>query len=295
MRRSLILPLLFACALTGTVSAQSYRGTVNEGNERYRAKEYDAAREQYEKAATADPERPESYFNAGNAAYRLDDIKTALAEYEKAGLRLTSPQQIAATLYNAGNVFLNAAEKGTENPVLRQSAGAQEGNATADDGRMEGYRQAIDFYKKSLKLNPENQEARYNLTYARKKLEELRKQQQDQKQDKNQQQKQDKDQQQKQNKQDQQQQDNNKQQDQQKNDQQKKDQQDQQQNQKSEQQEKAKPEQQQQPQPQPEREQQISKQQAEQILRALQREEKDLQKKKRQQQQGRRISVEKDW
>lgn len=288
MRQMMFLLILSGYALTASAPAQSYRGMVNEGNERYHAKEYDAAREHYEKAATADPERPESHFNAGNAAYRLDDIKTALAEYEKAGLRFTNPGQIAGTLYNAGNVFLNAADNGAENPVLQQSAGTEAAGAQGADVRMEGYRQAIALYKKSLKLNPDNQDARYNLTYARKKLEELRKEQQQQNQNKDQQQKQDK----QDKKQDQQQQDKNKQEEQQKKDQQDQQQQ-QQQNQKGEQQqEKAKPEQQQQPQP--EREQQISKQQAEQILRALQREEKDLQKKKRQQ-QGRRISVEKDW
>jgi Ca-activated chloride channel homolog len=283
MQIPLILAAILLVAAPAFLAGQSYRGTVNEGNELYRQKQYDAAREKYERAATVEAERPESYFNSGNTAYRSDDIKAALEEYEKAGLRFRDKQRISQTLYNAGNTFLNAAEKGAENPML-QAAGEK-----TEDLRMEGYRQAIEMYKKALKLNPGDDDARYNLTYARKKLEDLQKQQQNQDQNKDKQQQKQKE---KDKEQDQQNQDKNKQEEQQKKDQQDKDQQ-KQQNQKGEnEQDKAKQEQQKQPQP--DKDQQMSKQQAEQILRALQREEKDLQKKKRQE-QGRRVDVEKDW
>lgn len=274
---TLVVALLLTAA---AVQAQSYRGAVNEGNDRYERKQYDKARDSYRSAATVEPDRPESYFNAGNAAYRSDDVKAALEQYEKAGFRVRDKETLARTLYNAGNTFLNAAEKGVDNPALQQAAGEQAGNL-----QMEGYKQAIELYKKSLKLDPHDEDARYNLTYARKKLEDLRKQQQNQKQDqkKNQQQKQDKNE---------DQQNKDKQDQQQKKD--KQDQQQQKQDQKdNEQKEQAKKNEQQQ-QPKPEKQQNMSKQQAEQILRALQRDERDLQKKKRQQQSG-RVSVEKDW
>ncbi len=267
------------------LDAQSYRSAVNEGNEYYNTQKYDRATEKYEQAAVDEPERPESYFNAGNAAYRNENIKAALEQYEKAGVRVKDRETLARTLYNAGNTFLNAADKGTENPVLKEAAGDQAGNL-----QMEGYKQAIEMYKKTLKLTPGDEDARYNLTYAKKKLEDLKKQEQnknqDQKKDQKQKQKDDK-------KQDQKNKDKNKQEEQQKKD--KQDQQQQKkQNQKSdEEKEKAKKEEQKQ-QPKSEKEQNMSKQQAEQILRALQRDEKDLQKKKRKK-QGNRVNVEKDW
>lgn len=281
-RLRVLLVLTAVCACSAPLSAQSYRSTVNEGNELYRQQQYDNARQKYEAAGIGEPERPESFYNAGNAAYRSNDVEAALKQYEQAGTRFRDRERIARTLYNAGNTFLNAAEQGADNPVLQQAAGEQAG-----DLRKEGYRQAIDMYKKALKLDPTDADARYNLTYAKKKLEELEQQEknQDKNQDQKQQQKQDKQDKQ----QDQQNQDKNRQEEQQKQD--KQDQQQQQQkNQKGDEQEKAKPEQQQPEQ----KEQQMSKQQAEQILRALQREEKELQKKKRQQ-QGRRVNVEKDW
>ncbi|MFZ1730641.1 MAG: tetratricopeptide repeat protein [Bacteroidota bacterium] len=283
MKRHFIMTLSLLFMYGFAAQAQSYRGTVNEGNDFYNAKKYDRAREKYEQAAVSEPERPESYFNAGNAAYRSDDIKSALEQYEKAGLRVKDRETLGRTLYNAGNTFLNAADKGVENPVLKQAAGEQAGNL-----QMEGYKQAIEMYKKALKVDPTDQDARYNLTYARKKLEDLQKQDKNQDKNKDQKQKQKDDK-----KQDQQNKDKNKQEEQQKKD--KKDQEQQQkQNQKSdEQKEKAKKDEQQQ-QPKPQKEQNMSKQQAEQILRALQRDEKDLQKKKRQK-QGSRVNVDKDW
>lgn len=294
MRVPGILTVCFILALPAAMAAQSYRGSVNDGNELYEQKKFDEARQKYEAASVTDPERPESYFNSGNASYRSFSnpegatdpkmIERALKEYEQAGMRFRDRERIAGTLYNAGNVFLAAAEKGGDNPVLQQAADGQAG-----DLRKEGYRQAIEMYKKALKLDPSDADARYNLTYAKKKLEELEQQQQNQDKNKDQKQQQKQDKQDKQ--QDQQNQDKNKQEEQQKQDKQDEQQQKQQNEKGDDQKEKAKPDQQQQPQ---KSEQQMSKQQAEQILRALQREEKELQKKKRQQ-QGRRVNVEKDW
>lgn len=273
-----MLPMGFAvllCFGAAALHAQSYRASVNDGNEAYRQQQYDAALKRYNQASKKDGERMESRFNSGNVHYRNGDVKSALKSYEEAGKRAASKEQLAATLYNAGNVFLDAAEKGGDNPMLQQA-----GNNDARALQMEGYKQAIELYKKTLKLQPGDADARYNLTYARKKLEELQQQQQNQNQDqKQQQQKQDK-------QQDQQKQDKSKQEEQQKQD--KKDQQQQQQQNQKDQQQKqqAKPQQQKQP--------QMSKQQAEQILRALERQEKDLQKKKREEVPA-RISVDKDW
>ncbi|MCB2204378.1 tetratricopeptide repeat protein [bacterium] len=280
--RTRILIVILLSMTAATLSAQSYRSTVNEGNEYYSQQEYDRAREKYEQASVEEPDRVESYFNNGNAAYRADDIKAALEAYEKAGTRVENPDQLATTFYNAGNTFLQAADKGMENPLLQQAAGGQGG-----DMRMQGYLHAIDMYKRALKLRPADEEARYNLTYAKKKLEELQQQQQNKDQNKDQK----KDQKQDKNK-DQDQKDKSKDEQQQKKDQQQQDQQQQQNQKDQDQKEDAKKNEQQKSKP--EQEQKMSKQQAEQILRALEREEKALQKKKRAKVNA-RANVEKDW
>jgi Ca-activated chloride channel homolog len=272
-----ILCFILLLSLPGSVMlAQSYRSMVNDANTSYSGQQYDKARDGYTRATVENPDRIEAWFNHGNAAYRSDDVQAALKKYEAAALRARNKKEVATTLYNAGNVFLNAAEKGLENAALQQAG--QDANAL----RMEGYRQAIEMYKQSLKLNPKDDDARYNLTYARKKLEEMQQQQQQQNQQdqQKQDQKQDKEQ-------DQQQQDKSKQQDQQKQEQQDQQQQQEQNQKDQQQQQQARPEQQQ-------RQPQMSRQQAEQILRALERQEKELQKEKRKQTPV-RISVDKDW
>ena len=282
MIRILVNITVLVTLCTAGASAQSYRSSVNEGNDHFENKEYKKAAELYDRAAVKNPDRIESYFNRGNAAYREDDVKTALENYEKAGKRITRASELAGTMYNAGNTFLNAAEKGAENPVLMQKAGGD-----AQQLRMEGYRQAIEMYKRVLKIDPSDEDARYNLTYAKKKLEDMKNQQnnqkQDQKQDKNKDDKNKDDKNQDKNKQDQ------------KDKQDKQDEQNQkQQNQKDQQknEDKAKPDQKEQSQP--EKKHNMSKQQAERILNALEQDEKDLQKEKRQKVNA-RVQVDKDW
>jgi hypothetical protein len=133
------------------------------------------------------------------------------------------------------------------------------------------YQEAVKSYIESLKLNPNDQDTKYNLSYALAKLREQ--QQQQNKNDKN-----------KDNKQDQQKDKQN--QDQQKKDQEKQDQQKQNQQQQKQDQQQQKPQQGQ--------EKKMAKADAERILDVLKNSEKDVQKKLRVR-QGVRVKTEKDW
>jgi Ca-activated chloride channel family protein len=135
---------------------------------------------------------------------------------------------------------------------------------------------AINAYKKTLRSNPQDVDAKYNLSYAE---EMLKKQQQEQKQNKDQK-KQDKKDQQDKDKKDQKDKQDQKDKDQQKQDQQ----QDKDQDQKDDKQE-------QRPQGQPSK---LSQQQAEQLLNALQQEEKKLQDKMKKG-KGVPVKLQKDW
>ena len=72
MKRFLLFAFLML--LSKPSSAQSYRSTVNSGNDAYKQKQYDAAAKKYDEAAKKDPERMESYYNRGNVAYRNEDV-----------------------------------------------------------------------------------------------------------------------------------------------------------------------------------------------------------------------------
>ena len=134
--------------------------------------------------------------------------------------------------------------------------------------------ESIEEYKESLKLNPNDQEVKYNLSYA---INMKNNQQQDQ-QNQDQQQDQDKNEDQK---------NDNQNQDQQDKEQENKDQQQQQDQQQNEESKQDNTKQQQQ-------EQKISKEEAERILEALKDNEKDLQKELRKI-KGKRVKTEKDW
>ncbi len=252
-----ILTLSLILTLASPVFAQSYRSLVNDGNDLYEEKRYDDAIVKYKKGAEAEPERRESYFNMGNAYYRSSRHKEAVEAYQKAIPRVLKKKQAADALYNIGDAFLDMAEKAEK---------TAQANPQAGDMIMKGYQNAIRAFKETLKLDPKDEDARYNLMYAKKKLEDFKKKSKSQK---NKNQKQKKKQDQKQEKQKQQEQ---------KQDQQQKQQQQQQQKQQQKQR----------------KQQKMSKEQAEQILNALRNDEKELQKKLRKV-KARRVPIEKDW
>lgn len=285
--RALCCALLVAAA--SGAQAQSYRSTVNDGNDLYRQKQYDLSKEQYRRAAPLDTGRIESSFNLGNAEFRTDNFTEALKLYRKAGTKARGTEDASKLFYNAGTTFLAAADKGV--PAIPDPSAGQ-----GDEARMKDYRNAISMFKEALKLDPTDEQARYNLAYAMRKLRELEKQQQNKNNDQKQKQDQknekdkddkskDKDKQSEQDKKDQQDKDQKNKDQQNKQDQQQQKQDQQKQNDKQDRQEQRKPHQDQ---------RQMSKQQAEQILRALERDEKDLQKKLRAQKSV-RVDVDKDW
>ncbi len=236
--------LVAACVLSvGTVWPQSVRSLVNSGNDLYAEKKYTDAEVNYRKALEKDITSMPGHFNLGNALYRQEKFDESIKTYEEAVRKSETPRAKAKAFYNLGDAYIKAQK----------------------------YEEAVKALTASLKLDPHDFDAKYNLSYALMKLREQ--QQQNQQQDKNQQNKnqQDRDQQ-------------NRQQNQTKNEQQQdQQQQDQPQDQR----------QQQQPQPQ-QAEKMMSKADAERILEVLKNSEKEVQKKLRQRVAG-RARTEKDW
>jgi tetratricopeptide (TPR) repeat protein len=233
--------------------AQKENKYIRSGNDNWEEQNFKEAEVDYMKALEKSPESFKGQYNLGGALYKQDNFEDATKLYNNLSARESNESLKADTYYNLGNSLLKAQK----------------------------YAESIDAYKNALRLNPGDMDAKYNLEYAKKMLQEQ--QQQQQQQDQNQ----DQDKNDEQEKQDQQQQ---QQQDQQEQDQEQQQQEQQQQQQDQQQQQEQKS--QQQPQP-----QQISKQDAERMLEALKNDEnKTLEKVKLQQMQGVRAKkVEKDW
>ena len=235
-----------ACSL-----AQSPRSLMKKGNEQYLEKKYDDAETNYrkalQKADTARPgEKAAAAFNVGDALYKKGNFEQAASQFRSiASIKNTERIVQSGAYHNLGNSLL----------------------------KMKKYEESIDAYKNALRLNPADDDTRYNLSYARSMLKQQQQQNNDQKKQDKDKKDQDKKNQDKNNqeKQDQKKQDQNKKQDG-KNEKESKDDTD---NKKP-----GAPK--------------ISKEDAQRILEALNRQEKDIQKKTNKK-DGVRVNIEKDW
>lgn len=147
----LIIPL--------SLNAQNERAMARKGNEAYQAGNYSKAEVNYKKSLKNAKDFNEAQFNLGNALVRQERYKQAAKEYTKV-TQSTDKRSIKAKAYhNKGNAYLNAKK----------------------------YHKSVKAYKNALRNDPGDKDARYNLSYALKKLK--KQQQKQKKQNKNKQQK----------------------------------------------------------------------------------------------------------
>ena len=136
-----ITVFLFAL-LSGNMIAQTVRSQISEGNRVYSKGKYTDAEVDYKKALEKNPKSKEAQFNLGDAYYKQQQFDQAMREYGNSGSSMKSVEDRAATYYNAGNSLY----------------------------KSEKYQEAINAYKQSLRLNPNDEDTRYNLQMARAKL-----------------------------------------------------------------------------------------------------------------------------
>lgn len=180
----------------------------------YEAGRYKDAEREYRRLADEKPDDLRLRYNAGTAAYQAKRYEQATNELSTAALLSSDPELLKQAHYNLGNSYYRLGEQ-----------------AGDPNQQMALWQGAVNHYDNTLKLDPNDPDAKFNRELVNQKLEELKRQQQQQ-----QQQKQD----QKDKKDDQQKQD------------QKKDSQESKEQQKSQEQDKQKNDQQRQQQPKPE-------------------------------------------
>jgi len=245
MKRFLIFVFLFT--LTNLSSfAQSERKLNNDGVELYNQKKFSDAELNFRKAIEKNQNSFPPRFNLGNSYYKQENYEESIKNYQEL-LQKTDDKELKSKLYhNIGNSYLKS-------------------------NKIE---QSVESYKNALKLNPNDMDTKYNLSYA---LSLLKNNQQQNQKNQNQENKNDK-------------QDKNQDNQQNNNDNKDKENKDKQ-NQQNQNEQQDKQEQKSQPQQQDSK---ISKEQAERILEALKNNEKDLQKELRKKKGG-IIKTDKDW
>lgn len=149
MRRLLYSILLFVAVLP--MVAQSARDCIRLGNVAYRQGQYDKAETYYLKSIEKSPSF-EAYYNLGNAYIMQQKDSTAFENYKKAdSIGTNDPMRRAKNFHNMGNIWYAQGLAAT-----RQEGG----NAVS------AFQNAVNFYKSSLRCNPDDNETRYNLAMA---------------------------------------------------------------------------------------------------------------------------------
>lgn len=163
-----ILLLLAALCITPALSAQSssVRKETRKGNREYKQQHFDRAEVNYRRALHQDSTAYRTQYNLGNTLYRQKKYDEAIQHFDHAlaqpGL---SDSERSRILHNRGNSYLKA--------------------GLAKENRAEGmqqFQQAVNDYQEALKLTPKNDDTRYNLSYAKKMLQQAQQQQQQQQQ-----------------------------------------------------------------------------------------------------------------
>ena len=143
-RRRETTMLMLACLslfplTAGAQGVSKDRALIRQGNTQFRKERYAEAEVSYRKALEHNANNPQAMYNLGNALLAQNKDSMAAAMFEKSVLVEKSPLRKAITYHNMG--------------VLAQ--------------KNKLYGDAINYYKQSLRLNPSDDETRYNLALCK--------------------------------------------------------------------------------------------------------------------------------
>lgn len=139
---------------------------ASEGEDAYNASEFIKAAEYYEKLLKKDPDNAKILYNAGTTAYKNNLYDEAIGAFEKAILTDDLELQKKA-FYNKGNALFRKGEE-TEQSEPQKT--------------ITTWEQSLDSYMQAMNVDPEDENARFNHDFVKKKLDQLQKQAQQQQQ-----------------------------------------------------------------------------------------------------------------
>ncbi|MDG1849665.1 MAG: tetratricopeptide repeat protein, partial [Flavobacteriales bacterium] len=134
--------------------AQSERKMTRKGNTQYETGNFVDAEINYKKALEKNRDLLEAQFNLGDALVKQERYDEALASFENVSSLTEDKNLKANALHNKGNVLLSKQD-------------------------LEG---ALESYKASLRIDPKDNETRYNYAFVKKQLEQQQQQEQEQQQ-----------------------------------------------------------------------------------------------------------------
>lgn len=157
----IIIGIIIGLICSNTVYGQKEeRKQIRQGNKFYTNEKYTESEIAYRKSIEINPRSIEGAYNLGNALYHQEKYPEAAEQYQLVAAqreRLLSEnpantERLAQVFHNLGNIGMKNKE----------------------------YAKSIEAYKQSLRINPEDNETRYNLALAQKLLEDQQGQDEDQ-------------------------------------------------------------------------------------------------------------------
>ena len=155
---------IFLLMITVSTFAQTDRQYLRQGNKQFNAGDYANAEVSYRKALEKNPRNPQAIYNLGNALMAQKKDSASIEQFQNAAKLETNPLRKYQSFHNIG--------------VICQS--------------HKMYGEAIEAYKSALRLNPDDDETRYNLVLCKHQKQKQDQKKQDQQQNKNDQKKDDK-------------------------------------------------------------------------------------------------------
>ena len=140
---------------------------LNEGNQAYKNGDFNKSSSNYEKSLSKDEKNLAAFYNSGNASYMSGDFESARESFNSFISKTNNIDDKSKAHYNIGNSFLTEYAKEAK----------EKGQAPSSDI----LKNAIKEYQQSLRFNPNDKDARYNLSYAMKLLQNQEKQEQENK------------------------------------------------------------------------------------------------------------------
>jgi Ca-activated chloride channel family protein len=159
-----------AASIVLLAAANTVHASVGAAERAFQKGDYSRAEQEYRLAAAKNPDQPVLQFNHGAAAYKSGGFDLAAESFARA-MKTDDLSLQQDDYYNLGNTQYRLGQK------------TEKGNAQET---IKTWEQSVQSYEAALQLKPADADAKYNHDLVKRKLEEL-KQQQQKKQDQNQQ------------------------------------------------------------------------------------------------------------
>lgn len=159
-----VLSVASMLIITFSLSAQkNVRKNIRQGNKAFQEQKYTEASKFYQDAIEENPKSTEANFNLGNALYRQKQWDKSIEQMNHyLAIEKDDPVKMSAAWHNIGNALLQKKE----------------------------IEKSIEAYKNALRLNPNDEETRYNLAVAQKIMQDQQQSENKNNQDKNEEQQQ---------------------------------------------------------------------------------------------------------